>query len=100
MNRMLFFDSRPNLGVLAGLCVFVAAASARWWRYPVPGARASLTGPQTLLGLLNLLCSLVCVSCVLLTVTGNWPAVVVGVLWVCCTGGRGETRLALVPKCR
>ena len=81
----MFFDSRPNLGVLVGLCV-VGTVNARWrWRYRVSGARASLTRSQTLLGLLNLLCSLACVYCgvlLLLTVTWNWSTAVVGVLWV------------------
>lgn len=84
----MFFDSRPSLSVVVGLglCVFVGIMNARWWRYREPGARASLTGSQVLLGLLNLLCSLACVYCVSWlgtgTGTGNWLTVVVGVLWV------------------
>lgn len=95
----MFLDGvfRPNLGILTGLCLLICAANVRRFRCREPSAGASLTRKHALFGSLNLLCSLVCMSCALFPAWnggGGWSSAFIGFLWVGCIG----TRLHLAPS--
>ena len=100
----MFLDGvfRPNLGILTGLCLLICAANVRRFRCREPSAGASLTRKHALFGSLNLLCSLVCMSCALFPAWnggGGWSSAFIGFLWVGCIGTRLPWFLVSLTKC-
>lgn len=80
---------RPNLVVLAGLCLLLCVADIRFLRCRKPSANPGLTRQHVLLGLLSLLCSLVCTFDIILfarkETCDQLASIFVGSLWVSCT---------------
>lgn len=78
--------ARPNMVVLAGLCVLICVADVHFICRRKQPAGLVLNLQHVLLGLLNLSCSLVCACGTLVSgwkePRNNWSSVLVGLLWV------------------
>lgn len=77
---------RPNMVVLAGLCLLICVADGLFLCRRKQPADLALNLQHVLLGLLNLSCSLVCAFSTLLSgwkdPRNHWSSVLVGSLWV------------------